>query len=153
MSGRKPTAARNINNKTHKKPQDEIDTRIEAEPIWNSQVFAIPEDLTSQEQKKWNEVIAIIRATENSPNSDADKDTIVNYIKAWCRFINADKVYQKNPEDKENYRQMMDNAKLLDKLKSDLMLDPVSRARMGLARVESKKKISPIDEILNRQGK
>jgi phage terminase small subunit len=152
MSGRNPTSARNINNETHKKPQDEINARIDAEPTLNSQIFDMPDCLTLKEQKKWDEVIGWIRITENSPNCDLDKDTIVNYVKCWERCKYHDKIYQNDPNDKENYKQMMDNWKLLAKLKSDLMLDPVSRARMGLARVESKKKISPIDEILNRQG-
>ena len=125
--------------------------RIDAEPAYMSQVFEVPEELTDAETKKWNEIIKILRGMDACPVSDADKDTLINYCKCWVRFINADKLYQGNPDDKENYKQMMDNAKLLAKLKSDLMLDVVSRCRVGAARVGKRIKENPFEALLNRQ--
>lgn len=154
MPGRKPISAKLLTAEVTHYAIEELENRIDEEPIYNSQIFAVPEELTEAEAKKWLELAALIRSIDNSPNSDADKDTMINYCKAWVRFIKADKIYQKAPSDKDNYRQLMDNAKLLAKLKSDLCLDVVSRAKIGKARNDcKKKKADPVGDIRNREGK
>lgn len=128
MAGRRPKPVEEIKGNRSKK---ELADRKKLQPSCNSQTFAAPKELTPEETEKWHEIVNLIKSFKNSPNSDADKDTMINYCKAWVRFIKTDKKYQEKPDDKENYKQMMDNAKLLAKLKSDLMLDPVSRIKMG----------------------
>lgn len=155
MGGRRAISAKLLTTeKTHYANED-LEERIEAEPVYQSQIFAVPKEIADvpEEVDKWNELADLIRSIENSPNSDADKDTMINYCKAWVRFIKTDKRYQSEPDDKDNYKQMMDNAKLLAKLKSDLMLDCVSRAKIGKARIDHKKKNNAIEDIYNRQGK
>jgi len=132
MAGRRPKAVEDIKGN---RSVDELTARKQSQPTTGEAIgavdYSVPPSLEGDEIAKWNEMIALFKRMRNCTYDDVDKDTLINYCKSWVRFIKADRHYQANPTDKDNYKVLMDNAKLLAKLKSDLMLDPFSRIKAG----------------------
>lgn len=170
-AGRKPKPAALIDNDVSHYSNEAKQQRIDAEPKYKTQNFICPDELVGAERVKWNELAELLREIENNPISDADKDTMINYCKNWVTMIEADKAWRENPkyyieeecgEDKfgntkyilkvnENYIVRRDSMQLLAKLKSDLMLDALSRVRYGATAANVKKEENAFSKIINRK--
>lgn len=138
--------------KPHRK-NTELENREDLAPIYQSQDFEPPEDLTSAELKVWEWLVKIFRGTVNCRVSDADRDLMQLYCRAKVATDEADKKYKADPRpyilvalsvDKKTkepkttakpnpYLKIRnDNATLCVKLFDQLGLSPIARTRMGM---------------------
>lgn len=163
MSGRKPKP---IEALTGHYDKEEIEKRQEAEPSFQTQKFEMPDEISSDEEKKeWGILVSDLRLMENCPVADCDRNTMLTYVKALVSFKKADREWLSNPKYwievkdengkviikvNENYTIRKDMMNLIAKLKSDLCLDVVSRAKVGAARSSKKEKDDIFSKILNR---
>lgn len=143
MAGRKPKLVETIQGNRSKK---ELEDRKNFQPICESTWLDIPKELTSAEKKKWNEMVDLIKSFKKSPNNDADKDKLIRYCKSWCRYISLDEALRKKPNDKDIIKLLNAEDKNLNKLGSDLMLDPISRIKIGNARAAPGGKLNNDDD-------
>lgn len=172
MPGRRPTSAKMLDNDTLHISNEELEERIKAEPSYQSQNFELPSELYGEEEiAEWKSLVKTIREFENTPIADCDKTKMIMRCKAIVSFNKADKAWNENPQYwveveytdehgrrkttlkvNENYKIRKDMMGEIAKLDSDLMLDPISRAKIGKARIDSKKKNNAVEDIYNRQG-
>ena len=153
MGGQRPKSAMMLDAEVRQKGEQEIDGRFEAEPIYESQNFIVPSELDDDEVKKWNEVVALVRAIENHPLSDAHRDKMIQYCQVWVRRNVLVPLNKAEPLNKDIANMLAKYDMLLRGLSTDLCLDIVSQARVGKARNDFKrKKADPIGDIRNRQG-
>lgn len=154
MPGRKPISAKLLTTEVTHYSNEELENRIDEEPIYNSQIFAVPEELDKDEAKKWNEIVALIRAIENHPLSDAHKDKMVQYCQVWVRRSVLIPMNKKDPLNKDIANLLAKYDMILRGINTELCLDLVSQAKIGKARNDYKKKKSdPVGDIRNREGK
>lgn len=154
MGGRRTIPAQLIDNDTLHISNEELEERTEAEPIYESQIFAVPGELDADEAKKWNELVKLVKAIENHPLSDAHKDKMIQYCQVWVRRDVLIPKNKANPIDKDIANLLAKYDVILRGLSSDLCLDIVSQAKIGKARNDFKKKrADPVGDIRNRAGK
>lgn len=149
MGGRPPKLQ---NQKTGAYSKAAKKAQEESLPIYQSQEFEPPADLTEKELAEWNRLVNIFRATYNCMVSDAD----INLIRFYCQAkVKADEAYEelkKDPRpyilvplgvDKDgkpkttakpnpNLKKYHDNALLCLKYTNELGLSPLARARAGV---------------------
>ena len=92
--GRNP---RTLNNSAMHLTKAEIQAKEESTPIYQSQEFVMPEDLTEEEAKVWKWLVKVFRETTNCMVSDADVHLMQLYCRAKVLADYADKKYKENP--------------------------------------------------------
>ena len=155
MGGRPPKLA---NQKTGAYTKEAEKALENSTPIYQSQEFEPPADLTEKELEVWNWLVKVFRGTYNCMVSDADKDLMQLYCRAKVATDEADAELKKNPKpyvlvalgiDKDgkpkttakanpNIKKRHDNALLCLKYFNELGLSPLARARAGVKGANAK---------------
>ena len=155
MGGRPPKLA---NQKTVAYTKEAKKALEESTPIYQSQEFEPPADLTQKELEVWNWLVKVFRGTYNCMVSDADKDLMQLYCRAKVATDEADAELKKDPKpyilvplgiDKDgkpkttakanpNIKKRHDNALLCLKYFNELGLSPLARARAGVKGANAK---------------
>ena len=153
--GRNP---RTLNNSAMHLTKAEIQAKEESTPIYQSQEFVMPEDLTEEEAKVWEWLVKVFRETTNCMVSDAD----VHLMQLYCRAkVLADYVVVRTGKDKDGnpktttkvnewYKIRNDNMVLCLKYFNELGLTPLARARAGVRGANAKKEADIFAELLQR---
>lgn len=167
-AGRPPRAIKD--NTVSHRTKKEIEARDKSTPVYESQEFVPPEDLTAKELEVWNWLVKIFRETRNCMVSDADVHLMQMYCRAKVETDTADKELKKDNrayiiialgKDKKgnikttakinpNIKRRHDNALLCLKLFDQLGLSPLARARVGCSAANADKEISEFAELMNR---
>ena len=155
MGGRPPKLA---NQKTGAYTKAAKKAQEESLPIYQSQEFEPPADLTEKELEVWNRLVEIFRGTYNCMVSDADRDLMQLYCRAKVATDEADAALKQDPKpyiivplgvDKDgkpkttakanpNLKKRHDNALLCLKYFNELGLSPLARARAGVKGANAK---------------
>lgn len=159
MAGRKPTPARMIDPKKHKKSKKEIEKRIQAEDKLKTKAnLRAPSYLTETAKKEWRRIMKLYREMDAEILSDLDKNALSVYCEAYAMWREAHNVWAKHQKvvsvDKEaqriidsTKRTMKEQAQIMSKYQDQLCLTPVGRAKMGMQREE--KKESKLERIID----
>lgn len=165
--GRNP---RNIKECSGHFTKAEIQAKEECTPVYQSQDFIMPDDLTEAEAKVWEWLVKVFRETTNCMVSDADVHLMQLYCRAKVLADYADKKYKENPryyvvvltgKDKDGnaktttkvnewYKIRNDNMVLCLKYFNELGLSPLARARVGVKGANAKKEADIFAELLQR---
>ena len=155
MGGRPPKLA---NQKTGAYTKEAKKALENSTPIYQSQEFEPPADLTQKELEVWNWLVKVFRGTYNCMVSDADKDLMQLYCRAKVATDEADAELKKDPKpyilvplgiDKDgkpkttakanpNIKNRHDNALLFLQYFNELGLSPLARARAGVKGANAK---------------
>ncbi|MBO7715701.1 MAG: P27 family phage terminase small subunit [Methanobrevibacter sp.] len=139
-------------------------------PIYQSQNFIPPADLSEKELAIWNEKTAQLRETYNCMVSDLDLDLIRFYCQAKVKADEAYAELKKDPRpyilvplgvDKNgkpkttakanpNLKKYHDNALLCLKYMNELGLSPLARARAGVKGANAKEEENVFLKFMNR---
>lgn len=146
-------------NEVSRKTKEEVIAVEENTPIYESQEFVPPEDLTKAERKVWDWLVKVFRETNNCRVSDADIHLMQLYCRTKVAADNADKEIKKDPRyyinvpigtDKNGkdkfavkvnpfYKIRKENFELCLKYYDQLGLTPLARARAGIKAANSKR--------------
>lgn len=157
-------------NEISRKTKEEVEAVENNTPVYESQEFIPPEDLTTEERKVWDWLVRIFRETVNCRVSDAD----VHLMQMYCRSkVAADEAYKaikkdpryyilipagfdKNGNEKvisktnPNYKIWKENSELCLKYFDQLGLTPLARARVGIKGAKSQKETDLYNFLNNR---
>jgi len=164
LTGRKPLPAELIENGahaqgSHKKSNEEIQMRIEAEQKLRAPaVLRCPKDLSPAARKEWRRVIKLYKKLETDILNDLDLMALTIYCEAVAVYKKAHETWVKylqvvaaNPEAQRVLDKcialMEKQSKTISSFSEQLCLTPVGRARMGMNAVRTNEK-SDIDKIL-----
>jgi phage terminase small subunit len=167
MAGRPPKLN---NQKTGAYTKKALKDNEDSLPIYQSQEFIPPEDLTKKELEVWNWLVKIFRGTYNCMVSDADRDLMVLYCRAKVSTDEADAELKKDNRpyilvplgvDKDgkpkttakpnpNLKKRHDNALLCLKYFNELGLSPLARARAGVKGANAKTEENVFLQFMNR---
>jgi P27 family predicted phage terminase small subunit len=168
MAGRPPKLN---NQKTGHYTKKQVKDNEDNLPIYQSQEFEPPEDLTKKELEVWNWLVKIFRGTYNCMVSDADRDLMVLYCRAKVSTDEADAELKKDNraylifktgmfdtdgqektqlKANPNIKKRHDSALLCLKYIDQLGLSPLARARAGVKGANAKKDENPFEELINR---
>lgn len=145
--GKKPQPAQivKLNNKRVRLTKDEINGRCENEPRINTAELLCPNRLNKEAKKEWNRIIKLYEEFSPPIITDLDMNALEIYCEALVRYRKAmDKINESSEiitlhgEVRPNpYLKIAnDTAILMKKYSEILLLDPVSRARVGLAKTK-----------------
>lgn len=144
------------NNRSKKQLQD----RVDKEPKTISEGLECPKRMTVAGKEEWNTLVALYRELSESLLGDLDKNALEVYCEAMVRYRKAmDKVHETSEvyKFKDELRinpwlKVADDAAVMVKKYGEmLLLDPVSRARVGLAR-SKEKELTPLATFLKNKG-
>jgi P27 family predicted phage terminase small subunit len=168
LAGRtaKPTTLINMTNrKVNKIGKDKLDARAKAEPKAKSAFLKCPDRLNEAAASEWHRIVALYREFENEIMNDLDEDMLMVYCEAVVTYkLAMDKVKDtaavyKSPKDAEPkinpWLTVANSASDIMRKNSDmLLLNPVSRARAGLAIAKaSEEALSPMASFLKNRSK
>jgi len=163
MKGTKPrpSAVINItNDKQGKRSKAEIKKREETEPHIKSDLLKCPTRLSSAAAEEWHRIVSLYKEFENQIMNDLDEDALTVYCEALIMYkIAMEKVKEtaavyKSPKDAEPkinpWLKVANDSSTTMRAHSDLLLlNPVARARAGLAIMKaSEENLSPIAKFL-----
>ena len=147
MRGHKPQPAQIINFKNDKMKigKDKIKARAKHEPKINSAKLTCPQRLPLEAQREWRRIVKLYRELAEPIISDLDVnaleiycESLVTFRKAMVKVRESSEVYKADQGPKMNpwLRVANDAALMMKKYGELLLLDPVSRARVGLAKAK-----------------
>lgn len=169
MAGRKPKV--NIDQEVYHETKQHKEDRENSTPIYQSQEFIAPEDLTEKEKVVWDWLVNVFRSTYNCRVSDADVQLMQLYCRSKVACDEADAELKKDNraylifktgmfdtdgqektqlKANPNIKKRHDNALLCLKFFDQLGLSPLARAKAGIAGCNSKQQSNPFEELLNR---
>ena len=164
MAGRKayPFAVMEATNDKNRLTKEELDRRKSNEPRVNSSYLRCPVHLSIEAKKEWRRITKLYKEFEKPLLSDLD----VNALEIYCEsLVTYRKAMQKVRETAEVYMSKADQnrpkknpwltvaneaATQIKKYGEILLLDPVSRARVGLAKSKDEE-LSPMAAFLKRK--
>jgi len=144
------------NNKSKKQLAD----RVKKEPKPLSKSMSCPSRLTVAAQAEWKVLVALYDELSETLLGDLDRNALEIYCEAMVRFRKAmdkvhetSEVYKHGTELKINpWLKVADEAaQVVKKYGEMLLLDPVSRARVGLAR-SKEEELTPLANFLKNKG-
>lgn len=167
MGGRPPKLQ---NTKTGHYTKAEKQAQEESLPIYQSQEFVAPSNLTEKQREVWDYMVNVFRQTKNCMVSDADiylmqmycRDKVMldeaaeRYRKDstyWVKFENG---YDRNGDIKyilkvnPDYIIIKDKTASCLKLTDQLGLSPLARARAGVKGANSKKDENLFQSLIDR---
>lgn len=169
MPGRKPKVVHDrIKEGMSKQQLKDIE---DATPIYESQNFVPPKDLTARERKIWDWLVDVFHKTVNCRVSDADVQLMQLYCRAKAAADEADEALKKDPSpyvifktgmyDKDgqektqlkanpNIKKRHDNMLLCYKYFGELGLSPVARAKAGRQAANAKEEKALWKQFLER---
>jgi len=145
MKGRKPHPFQVVeaNAKTQKTARKKIDGRKNNEPSVESAELKCPEHLTPEAKIEWERITKLYLELDKPILSDLDInaleiycEALVTYRKAMQKVRESSEVYKSENGPKMNpWLRVANDASIQIKRYGEiLLLDPVSRARIGLAK-------------------
>lgn len=166
MRGRKPypyTMMEETNDKQHL-TKDELKKRRENEPRIQSNELKCPEHLCEEAKAEWDRITELYKEFSNPILCDLDSNTlevycnaVVTYRRATRKVRETAEVYVRkgDPTPRKNpWQRVADTA--ADQIKKYgelLLLNPVSRARAGLAREKKDEELSPAERYFKERFK
>lgn len=147
MRGHKPQSAQiiSLKNKKMKINKDKIKARAENEPKIKSEKLTCPRRLTLEAQREWRRIVKLYKEFEKPIITDLDInaleiycEALVRYRKAMLKIRESTEVVVIDATPKMNpwLRVANDASDMMKKYGEILLLDPVSRARVGLAKAK-----------------
>jgi len=164
MKGRKPYPFQVIeatNREKSRKTIAELATRKSNEPKINSAKLWCPAHLSELAKKEWRRIARLYRELKDPIINDLDLnaleiycEAVVTYQKAMAEVRKTTEVYMASTGAKINpWLTVANNAALLMKKYGEaLLLDPVSRARAGLAKAKVPEKSGMAEFLAKRAG-
>lgn len=154
MQGRKPYshALMEATNDKQRLTKDELRKREQNEPKIQSNFLECPEYLSDEAKAEWHRIVTLYGEIKQRILCDLDINAlevycnaVVTYRKAILKVSETSEVYVKKGDKtprKNPWQRIADEAAdTIKKYGELLLLNPVSRARMGIARVK------PIEEL------
>jgi len=162
MAGRRASPALVVAKNNHKQHDTKktLEARKNGEPKTISEDLECPKRLTKEAQEEWKTLVSLYRELSESLLGDLDKNALEVYCEAMVRFRKAmDKVHETSEvyKFKDELRinpwlKVADEASaVIKKYGEMLLLDPVSRARVGLAR-SKEQELTPLANFLKNKG-
>lgn len=163
MKGRKPypfTVMESTNDK-NRLTKDELKSRKKNEPNIESAALRCPSHLSKGAKKEWRRIVKLYRELDKPIMSDLDVnaleiycEAVITYRKAMAKVRETAEVYvsksdQNKPKKNPWFTVANEAAAQIKKYGEILLLDPVSRARVGLSK--SKQEESPMAEYLRKK--
>ena len=142
MPGRRPHPIEllEINNDKRHLTKAEIEKRKAAEPKIKANTLRCPGHLTELEQKEWRRIIRLYKQIDTNILCDLDSNNLEMYVVAFVRWKKAQEKIRTTSEILSSGTNAFENPWIgiekdaraaCIKLSSLLMLDVVSRARVG----------------------
>ena len=161
MKGRKPYphSVMSANNDKERLTKDELELRENGEPKIESNSLECPEHLSDEAKEVWERIATLYKEIEQEVINDLDCNALEIYCNAVVLYRKAIKkveetsgVYMRKGEKmpRKNPWLMIANQQsdIAKKYGELLLLNPVSRARMGVAAVKAQKgPIDPMEEF------
>ena len=165
MRGRKPypSVIMEKTNDRNRLTKDELEKRKRYEPKPKSNQLTCPSHLNREAKKEWRRIVKLYGEIEEPFMTDLDCnaleiycEALVTYRKAMQKVRETSEVYasrnEQNKPRKNPWLAVANDASMqIKKYGEILLLDPVSRARAGLAKAKEED-MSPM-AILLRKGK
>lgn len=147
MKGRKPYPfeVMNENNKKNRISKDKLDGRGKNQPKIESVTLECPEHISPEAQIEWQRITKLYKELDQPIMSDLDVnaleiycEALVTYRKSMAKVRESSEVFKSDNGPKVNpwLRVANDAATQIKKYGEILLLDPVSRARVGLAKAK-----------------
>lgn len=143
MKGRQPLPFQLIDNKKRRLTAKQIQARKDGQPSITSAKLECPKYLCAAAKKEWARVVALYGEMPGEIINDLDAnalaiycDAVVTYQKAIKEVRKSTEVYVDSAGPKKNPWLAVANeaAAIIKKYGEALLLDPVSRARIGVAK-------------------
>jgi P27 family predicted phage terminase small subunit len=147
------------NDKQHLS-KDTLAARENKEPKCKSSKLKCPARLSDDARKEWRRLVALYREIDPPIITDLDVNALEIYCEALVTYRKAMEIVKKSGEVikggdgvKTNpyWRIARDSADQCRQLSAVLLLDPVSRARVGLAK-SKEDELDPMAELLKRRS-
>jgi len=159
-SGRKPLSADLL--KKHVSKADKERRRGIAANLDTRSALTCPKDMSVAAKAKWREMMGLYRRMPAPILNDLDKDALRQYCEAWDVYKAAEDFWNNDLKGtiattSEPTQRLIDStiskmnrqSAVMSSLAEQLLLTPVSRARMGMNPAEPKKG-SKLDTFLNK---
>ena len=148
------------NSKQHL-TKEQIDNREKNEPKIASSKLSCPVHVSKEAKIEWARIVKLYSELENPIINDLDKnaleiycEAVVTYRKAMEKIRETTEVYKgSDNQPKRNPWLIVANqsADQIKKFGEILLLDPVSRARAGLAKSQEEESDDPMQKLLNER--
>lgn len=158
MQGRKPypQVLMEANNERDRLTREELKKRRLNEPKTKSNRLRCPKHLESEAKKEWRRIVKLYGEFKQAILSDLDCNALEVYCNALVTYRKATKMVRetseiyvrkgdKTPKKNPWLRIAEDASETMRKYGEILLLNPVSRARMGIA------KAKPVSEMTRRE--
>jgi len=164
MKGRKPYPYQVMNasnDKNHLK-KEKLDNRASNEPSIESSILRCPAHMSIGAKKEWRRIVKLYKELSEPIMSDLDVtaleiycEAVVTYRKAMAKVRETSEVYTSktdpNKPRKNPWLTVANEAtNQIKKYGEILLLDPVSRARVGLAKANIES-LSPMELYFKRK--
>jgi P27 family predicted phage terminase small subunit len=143
-----------VNNKS----KAQLAKRVKSEPKTISESLECPKRMTKEAQEEWKTLVALFKELSESLLGDLDRNALeiyceamVGYRKAMDKVHETSEVYKFRDELRINpwLKVAGDASAVVKKYGEMLLLDPVSRARVGSVK---RGRIDSFGEFLKKQG-
>jgi P27 family predicted phage terminase small subunit len=166
MRGRKPYPLQIIDatNDKNRYTKEVLASRAKNEPKIKSNFMRCPTHLSDDAKKEWRRIVKLYGEFEQPLLSDLDVnalevycEAVVTYRKAMLKVHETAEVYTSSADrnrPKKNPWMTIANeaAATIKKYGEVLLLDPVSRARAGMAKKENEENLSPMEAFMKRRN-
>jgi P27 family predicted phage terminase small subunit len=162
MAGRRASPALVVAKNNHKQHDTKktLAARKNGEPKTVSESMECPKRMTKEAQEEWKTLVALFKELSESLLGDLDRNALeiyceamVGYRKAMDKVHETSEVYKFRDELRINpwLKVAGDASAVVKKYGEMLLLDPVSRARVGLAR-SKEEELTPLANFLKNKG-
>jgi P27 family predicted phage terminase small subunit len=158
MAGRKPHPFQIVeaNAKKQKTSRKKIEGRKNNQPSIDTSNLICPEHISPEGKEEWKRIVDLYRELNQPIINDLDInaleiycESLVTYRKAMLKVRETSEVYKSEYGPKVNpWLKVANDASIQVKKYGDiLLLDPVSRARVGLAKSKNEE-IDPMEALI-----
>ena len=162
MKGRKPYPFQvmEATNDKNRLTKAQLEGRANKQPKIKSSALKCPRHMSLPAQKEWKRIVKLYKELEEPIMSDLDVnaleiycEALVTYRKAMQKVRETSEVYisktDQNKPKKNPWLSVANEAAMqMKKYGEILLLDPVSRARVGLAKSKSQEEEDPMAAFL-----
>lgn len=164
MAGRNPRPFQIVEklNDKNRLTKDELEKRKKHEPHIKSNKLRCPVHLSADAKKEWKKLVKLYGEIEEPILSDLDCnaleiycESLVTYRKAMQKVretseVYADRAKQNEPKKNPWLTVANESAIQIKKYGEILLLDPISRARIGVAKARNEV-VSPMSAFIKRK--
>lgn len=142
-----PSQIMDLEKKRMRLTKEDLKARIENEPTINSAELLCPERLSDEAKDEWNKIVKLYEGFNPPIINDLDKNALEIYCEATVRYRKAmDKINETgeiitlkgNVKQNPYLRIANESALLMKRYAEVLLLDPVSRAKIGYEKSKQK---------------